>query len=108
MRTRPSEVEPWPTQAITEMTNCLPSPGFSLLETRFRLPVPPPAGRGLPAVGTEGQSLPVYGAEATRAVRGRPRSQAAAPRVPRPGSGPPYLQRLMPTEEEAANQGSRM
>lgn len=40
-----SEVEPWPTQAITKMTNCFPRPGFSPLEARLRLPVPPPQAR---------------------------------------------------------------
>lgn len=55
-----SEVQPWPTQAITKMTNCFPRPGFSPLEARLRLAVPTslrPGSFGRGAWGAEPPSL---------------------------------------------------
>lgn len=93
-----SEVEPWPTQAIG--TNCFPVPGFSPLETRLCLPTPPPSGRGLPDVGA------CLGGD-SGFWSGTPETRLRSP-SPRPHPGTPHLHRLIPTDEEAANQGSRM
>lgn len=58
-------------------------------------------------MGTGRQSFPLRREGATRAVRQEPSRPGRFPRAHDP-TRPPYLHRLIPTEEEAANQGSRM
>lgn len=90
-----SEVEPWPrpwpTQAITKMTNRFPRPGFSPLEARLRLPGSPPQDgifRPWDLVGWRGQSFPLCRAGATRAVRRAPSRPGRSPWAHDPAPGP--------------------